>query len=266
VRCNVELTNAERERAVESLKAAVRTGALSLDEFEERLQAAYAANSQDELEMVLTLHGMQLAVAKGAARFARRRRLPVLALIVAVVVVLSVIVVEMHSRTRPLAKSSAVAPSAYSVSTVRSPAARSLAVKIAPAGAFATHDQANECGPVGAPVNTGTGTMIEDFDNCYLVVEFTNVGSSAVQFIPAQLKMDDYDGNSYTTQSVAPKCYDSIDINAPATLEPHRNLTLQICYPVDTGALPEKFTGFFTLEGVNAPIPLTAVVSTWGGT
>ncbi len=262
----MELTNAERERAVESLKAAVRTGALSLDEFEERLQAAYAANSQDELEMVLRLHGMQLAVPKGAPRLARRRRLPVLALIVAVVVVLGVIVVEMHSRTRPLAKPSAVAPSAFSVTTVPSPAARSLAVKIAPAGAFAKHDEANKCGPVGAPVNTGSGTMIEHFDNCYLVVQFTNIGSSSVQFIPAQLKMDDYDGNSYTTKSVYPKCYDSIDINAPTTLEPNRGLTFQICYPVATGALPQKFTGFFTLESVNAPIPPTAVLGTWGGT
>jgi len=261
----LELTNAERERAVESLKAAVRTGALSLDEFEERLQAAYTANSQDELEMLLTLHGMQLAVPKGPPKSARRRRLPVLALVVVVVVVLGVIVVEMHSRTRPLVKPSAVGPSAYSVPTVPSSAARSLDIKIAPAGAFATHDQANKCGPVGAPVNTGSGTMIEDFDNCYLVVRFTNVGSSSVQFIAAQLKMDDYDGNSYTTQPVYPKCYDSIDINAPTTLEPHRSLTLQICYPVDAGALPEKFTGFFTLEGVNAPVASNAVVGTWGG-
>lgn len=258
----MELTNAERERAVETLKAAVRPGALSLDEFEERLQATYVANSQDELEMLLTLHGMQLAAPEGAPRFARRRRLPVLALIVAVVVVLSVIVVEMHSRTRPLAKPSAVGPSP---STVPSSAARSLDITIAPAGAFATHDQANKCGPVGAPVNTGSGTMIEDFDNCYLVVRFTNIGSSSVQFIPAQLKMDDYDGNSYATRSVYPKCYDSIDINAPTTLEPRRSLTLQICYPVDTGALPEKFTGFFTLEGVNAPVAPNAVVGTWGG-
>jgi Domain of unknown function (DUF1707) len=264
----VELTNAERERAVESLKAAVRAGSISLDEFEARLQGVYAANSQDELELLLTLHGMQLAVPTGAPRTARRRRHAVLTLVVVtIVVVLAVTLVALQSRGRSLAKVpvSPSAPSAGSPATVPSAAAKSLTIKIVPAGAFAEHDKANQCGPVSAPVNTGSGTMTEDFYNCYLVVQFTNVGSSSVQFIPAQLKMHDYDGNIYTTHSVAPKCYDTVDVNALATLRPRRSLTVQICYPVDAGALPKTFTGFFTLAGVNTPIPPTAVVGTWGG-
>ena len=264
----MELTNAERDSAVESLKAAVRAGSISLDEFEARLQGVYAANSQDELELLLTLHGMQLAAPKGAPRMARRRRRAVLTLVVvAIVAVLAVTLVALQSRGRSLAKASVSpsTPSAGSPAAVPSAAARSLAIKIVPAGAFAEHDKANQCGPVGAPVNTGSGIMTEDFDNCYLVVQFTNIGSASVQFIPAQLKMDDYAGNSYATQSVAPPCYDTVDINALTTLGPRRSLTLQICYPVDNGALPKTFTGFFTLAGVSTPIPPTAVVGTWGG-
>jgi hypothetical protein len=103
----VELTNADRERAVASLKSAVRSGALSLDEFEERLQGVYAANSLDELELLLTLHGMQLAVPKvppGAGR--RRQHAPPTIMVVALVVVLGVIVAEAHSRARAVATGS----------------------------------------------------------------------------------------------------------------------------------------------------------------
>jgi len=65
----VEITNADRERAVGSLKAAVGAGVISLDEFGERVQAAYAANSQDELELLLlTRDGLPLLVPKNAAR------------------------------------------------------------------------------------------------------------------------------------------------------------------------------------------------------
>jgi len=262
----VELTNAERERAVESLKAAVRAGAISLDEFEERLQGVYAANSQDELEMLLTLHGLQLAVPRVSPRSARLRWFTALVLmVVAIGAVLGVGLAALHSRALRLAKTSAAAPSSQSASTVPSPAATSLAITIVPAGVFARHDGANKCGPFAAPVSMGSGTVIEDFDNCYLVVRFTNIGSSYVDFIPAQLRMVDYDGNTYTTQTVAPRCYDSTDINAPTTLKPHRSLTLQLCYPVSTGALPAKFTGFFTLAGVNAPVSPSAVLGTWGG-
>lgn len=268
----MELTNADRERAVGWLWSAARAGALSRDDFEARVQAVYVAKTQHELDLLLTPRGLSPAAPGAPQTTGRRPRLTTLALIVvAIVAVLAIVVGELHSRGRPLTNAATVSPAASSptassASTVPSSAARSLLIKIVPPGAFAKHDRANQCGSVGAPVMMGNRTVIEDFDNCYLVIKFTNIGPSSVEFIPAQLKMNDYDGNSYTTQSVNPSCYDTLDINAPTTLEPHRNLTLQICYPVATGELPEKFTGFFTLAGVNAPIPSTAVVGTWGGT
>jgi hypothetical protein len=53
----MEVTTADRERVVGSLKAATVAGALSLDEFEDRVRAVYAAESPDELETVLTRQG-----------------------------------------------------------------------------------------------------------------------------------------------------------------------------------------------------------------
>ncbi len=256
----MEITNADRERAVGSLKAAVGAGVISLDEFGERVQAAYAANSQDELELLLlTRDGLPLLVPKTPPGPERRRWSSALPLVVvAIVVVLGVTLVALRSRSRPLTKALSVAPSSPSAPTPPSAASRSLLVKVVHAGPFAEHDAANHCGSFGTAVSVGG-------NNCYLVVQFINIGSSSVGFIPADLRMVDYKGNAYSEAPVLPRCYDSTDINAPTTLGPHRSITVQLCYPVIVGALPAKLQGAFSLAGLSSPVLPTAVVGTWGG-
>jgi hypothetical protein len=130
----VELTNAERERAVESLKEAVRSGAISLDEFEDRLQATYAATSPDELEMLLTLHGLQMAVPKAPPRADRLRRQATLSIIVvAIVALLGVILVEVHSRARALATASSNAAASSNPAPSSGAAPPSTAAAVPPA-------------------------------------------------------------------------------------------------------------------------------------
>lgn len=127
------------------------------------------------------------------------------------------------------------------------------------AGEFHRYDASNECGVFGA-----TSTMIGGH-NCYVVVQVTNVTSSPVNFVPADIRMVDQNGVGYTIEPVYPACYDSVDVNAPVGLRPHASTTVQLCYPVQTGALPQKLLGTASLTGLSFVVPPNAIVGTWGG-
>jgi hypothetical protein len=137
-------------------------------------------------------------------------------------------------------------------------AAKSLDVKIVPAGSFARHDAANKCGNFATPTSVGG-------DNCYLVVRFTNIGPSTVDFIPADLRMVDYEGVAYYPGPVLPQRWDNVDMSAPANLEPRSSLTVQLCHPVMVGALPQKLQGARSLSGLSSTVPASVVDGTWGG-
>jgi hypothetical protein len=77
--------------------------------------------------------------------------------------------------------------------------------------------------------------------------------------------MVDQTGDTYMVGPVAPQCYDSIDINASDTLDPHRQVEVQLCYAVMTGALPTRLQGTRSLDGLNLMVPSDSYVDTWGG-
>jgi hypothetical protein len=101
--------------------------------------------------------------------------------------------------------------------------------------------------------------------NCYLVIRFTNTRASTVSFDPADLRMVDQSGDTYSPAPVFPQCYDSIDVNASESLRSRAQLTFQLCFPVMTGALPQQLVGTRTLNGLRYNVPQTAVLGTWGG-
>ena len=137
--------------------------------------------------------------------------------------------------------------------------AQDLSVGIGAAVEVHRYDASNECGVFGA-----TSTMIGGH-NCYVVVQVTNVTSSPVNFVPADIRMVDQNGVGYTIEPVYPACYDSVDVNAPVGLRPHASTTVQLCYPVQTGALPQKLLGTASLTGLSFVVPPNAIVGTWGG-
>jgi hypothetical protein len=54
-------------------------------------------------------------------------------------------------------------------------------------------------------------------------------------------------------------------VNAAATLKPRARLTVQVCYPVMTGALPQTLSGTRSLDGLHLVVPNGSIVGTWGG-
>jgi hypothetical protein len=78
--------------------------------------------------------------------------------------------------------------------------------------------------------------------------------------------MVDQTGDTYSDIGfLEPRCYDRIDINASATLNPHDQTTVQLCYGVMTGALPQKLEGTRSLSGLSLNVPSDSYVGTWGG-
>jgi hypothetical protein len=66
-------------------------------------------------------------------------------------------------------------------------------------------------------------------------------------------------------EPVLAQCYDSVEVNAPYILQPHRSLTVQLCYPVMTGALPQSLEGTYSMNGLSFAVAPTSVVGLWGG-
>ena len=98
------------------------------------------------------------------------------------------------------------------------------------------------------------------------MVEFANVTSSSVSVTPANIKMVDQNGDTYTIEPVVPVCYDTIDIYAAQTLPPHGHLDVQLCYPAGAiGTLPQTLKGTGSLTGRTLSVPQASVVGTWGG-
>jgi hypothetical protein len=144
------------------------------------------------------------------------------------------------------------------VASPTSPAVNGIKTQVVPPGSFGSHDPADECGNFGADYQ-GFG------NNCYLVIRFIDSGGSAVTFTPVDLHMVDQTGDQYTLEPVAPACYDTLDVNAPETLQPGQNVDVQLCFPVMTGALPQTMKGTGSLAGLTLSVPSDSIDGTWGG-
>jgi len=243
----VEPTAAERQLVADQLKAAVGAGALTLEEFEARLDAAYRTESREELYSLAvgipspTTTPLQLP----RASTGKTRKMVLGAISVAVVAVGTVLF--FGSMSHPSPKKAAFIPKP-----------KHLAIGVVPAGAFSAYDPANTCGSFGAIIPGGG-------DNCYLVVQFTNTGASPVSFVPADLRMVDLRGNKYFIGPVWPQCYDSVGVNSQETLKPRQAITVQLCYAVITGAIPQRLEGTFSLGGLVFTVPPDFVKDAWGG-
>jgi len=251
----VEPWLAERDRAVERWRALVGAGLLSLEEFENRLNAAYSVESPQALAELLT----RFPVPSAKTRDRRPRRGLYLPLAAAVaVLILAVLIISRLDAQAPKSLTKTVLSTAPTAVPPVSGLAQALEIAVVPPGLFARHDPADQCGPF--PNASGM-----DGFNCYLVVRFTNIGRSAVEFIPAELKMVDYWGNAYFPGSTLPPCYNTIDAYAPLRLPGGGQATVQLCYAgIMTGGLPARLQGALLLTGLSFAVPMSAVKSSWG--
>ena len=248
---------------MDRLREGVSAGLLTVDEFEERLDAAYIVSSTEEL------HELVAGLALPPQRKKRPKKAVVTALaftvgVTAIALAVSANVHPHKATATPTKKTTTSHTQARSSSQPVSlppsvPASASdLSVVVMTAGEFSHHDPANQCGAFGTKTIVGG-------ENCYIVVRFTNTTSSAVNFVPADVRMVDQSGNTYSIAPVLPKCYDTTDVNAPAVLTPSADLTVQLCYPVMTGALPQTLQGAQALDGMTVSVPSGSVVGRWGG-
>jgi hypothetical protein len=254
-------SDADRDRAVEILNNALVNGQLTPDEHEERLQAALNAATVDELGQ---LTGDVSRPTNPPPTRWRRGRFFVIGTATAAIVITAILVTyasRRHVVTGSSPTSTAASPYPRANGVVASPVSASvdgLEIQVVPPGNFAQHDPADECGAFGAYVTNGGA-------NCYLVVAFINTGSSTVSFTPADLRMVDESGDTYSIEPVFPICYDNIDVHASASLSPNSRLFVQVCYPVQTGALPQALQGSRSLSGVNLRVPQASIRGLWGG-
>jgi hypothetical protein len=131
-----------------------------------------------------------------------------------------------------------------------------LTVRTISPGVFGRHDPADECGHFGTQIQVAG-------NNCYVVVQFTNVGASTRSFVPADLIMIDQNGNSHVLLPVVPACYDKIDVHAIATLKPHTSMTVQLSYPVQPNAILRDLSGGGSLQGLQLVVPKNSVLESW---
>jgi hypothetical protein len=240
-------TRAQRDGIVDRLRDAVSNGDLTLEEFEERLDAAYAVESNDELLALVANLPLRPPVKRRMSNSSK-------ALIGAAAVLcflIGAVVLNASAGHTPSSDAPASAAPAQ-------PSSTNINAAVVSAGEFVDHDPADKCGAFG------TATVVGG-NNCYLVVQFTNSGSSTEEFAPADLQMKDQTGDTYSIAPVLPTCYDTTDVNALQVIHAHESLTVQLCYPVMTGALPQELLGKQTLEGLNVSVSEGSVVGTWGG-
>lgn len=243
----IKPTAAVREEVIARLKQAVTDGDIPFDEFERRVAAAHATESQESL--VSLVPALSQPVRTSQSRSLHRRAL-VVAGIAAVAAVALVSATVLVSSPSPRSHGTQPAPP-----VIKSPP---LAVTVSPPGVYAAYGPADSCGAFGTATEVGG-------QNCYLVLTFTNTGSSPITFEPADLRMVDLHGDTYSTSPVIPSCYDTVEINDPSTLPPKSQLTVQLCYAVMTGALPQRLVGSFSLNGLNVPVAPSTVRSEWQG-
>jgi len=258
-------SDADRDKTIDLLNNALAIGQLTPEEHSDRVQSALTSKTMSELGQLTA----DLSLPIAPARSAHRRALPAIALALAIGLV-SVILLAHHGSSRPqshsAAHSSPVPSTVPSISSqasavVASPvsqAVNGLEIQVVPPGAFSSHDPADECGNFGLSYQGGG-------NNCYVVVRFINSGGSSVTFTPADLRMVDQTGDEYMVGPVSPSCYDTIDVNAPQTLQPGQSLDVQWCTAVMTGALPQIMKGSRSLAGLNLSVPSDSIDGTWGG-
>jgi len=124
---------------------------------------------------------------------------------------------------------------------------------------FGSHDPSDKCGPFAAYA-LGYG------ENCYVVVQSTNESSTPVSVTLADIDMVDQTGDTYNRiEPVARVCDDTIDVNAAQTLPPRGHLDVQLCWPVQIGALPQVLEGTGSLSGLTLAVPEASILRTWGG-
>lgn len=240
-------TRAQRDKCVDRLRDAVSTGDLTVEEFEQRLDAAYAVESNEELFALVA----NLPPPPPAKRRMSNRSKALIGTAAVLCLLIGGVVVNASAGHSPSSETSPSVAPAQTSST-------NISAAVASAGNFANHDPADKCGAFG------TATVVGG-NNCYLVVQFTNTGTSTDKFAPADLQMKDQTGDTYSIAPVLPTCYDTIDVNALQVLHADESLTVQLCYPVMTGALPQELLGKQTLVGLSVSVPDGSIVGTWGG-
>jgi hypothetical protein len=267
-------SDADRDAAVAILNNAVAIGELKPDEHEQRLQAALDATTIESLRHLTE----DLTVPGNHTPWWSRQWRPLAAAAAILAAAVTTVALLSHgapkhltgdshrslttatsSSTVPSATPSSIVPSASGV--LPSPASapvNGVEIQVVPPGGFADHDPADECGAFGGAYPGGGA-------NCYLVVQFTNTESSPVSFAPVDLRMVDQTGDTYSVGPVAPPCFDTIDVNAKATLDAHGHIMVQLCYAVMTGALPNSLQGTRSLDGLSLTVPSDSYVGTWGG-
>jgi len=253
-------SDADRDRAIEVLNNAVAIGQLTPDEHGARIQSALEAVT------VADLAGLTKDV-EGPPRTKRRpqvRGRVVIACVLAAGLAAVLTAVGHSGSVRPGGSAGqgtstpATLPPALVVASRPSDVVGGISIAVVRPGPFASHDPADYCGPFGTEYPGGG-------ENCYLVVEFTNRSTAPVGVVPGDIKMVDQTGDTYRVSPVEPRCYDSVDVNESQVLPPKRSLTVQLCYPVMTGALPSRMEGSGLLEGLSLRVPPDSVVGTWGG-
>jgi len=221
---------------------------MTVDEFRERLDAAYLVMNVEELEALVA--DLPLPARPKRRRIAGGHKVMVSALAFAVAVIAVTLAVSMtvHPHAATSQPPTAPRPVARPPSTPATPS--DLNIAVVTAGQSSHHDPADQCGVFTMKAGVGDET-------CYIVVRFTNVSASAVNFIPADLSLVYQNGSTDTIEPAVPKCYDTIDTHSSSTLTPKAHVSVHLCYPVLTGAVPQTLQGVHTLTGLAITLPRT---------
>jgi hypothetical protein len=263
-------SDTDRDRTLEVLSDAIAVGRLTLDEHDLRAQAALKAVYVSDLSKLTVDLSLEVATPRRWNQAHRPAIIGVLALVVVMIVLIFAlgrnngpqiaISPGTGTATTTLGPSTAIASSAANSvpPSPASPAGDGLTIRTVPPGAFGTHDPADECGEFGTATTIGG-------NNCYVVIQFTNVSNGPVTFTPADLKMVDQTGDTYSLAPTLPVCFEEIDVNAPMVLQSNAQSSIQYCFPVMTGTLPQTMKGTLSLAGLFLTVPTSSIVGTWGG-
>lgn len=260
----IRATDVDRDATISVLNDALAVGQLTPEEHSDRVGAALVAKTLDELAQLI----VDVKPPRTSARSLRvgwRWGATVLALLLVALAIVAVgHTVNAPKQSAPAANISTstvpVSPSSAAkvVASPTSAPVNGIEAQVVPPGSFGSHDPADECGSFGAEYQGGG-------NNCYLVIRFINSGKSNATFTPVDLHMVDQSGDEYMLEPVAPACYDSLDVNAPQTLQPGNSVDVQLCFPVMTGALPQTMKGTRSLVGLTLAVPGNSIDGTWGG-
>jgi hypothetical protein len=276
---DIRASDADRDAAIDVLTRALEFGRLTPEEHGDRTEAALRAQTLGQLDQLTKDLRTPKPPGPGPAR---SRRQVALALGAAALILVVIVAGVTSSRARRPSSAAQEPQASQTTQATQNPYAAQMKAQLAPAQveasplsassrglqvqvippseAFSSHDPADKCG------GFYTG-FIGGASNCYIVVRFVNSSGSSVTFTPVDLQMVDQNGGRHTVGSALPACYDTLDVNAPQTLQAGGSLDVQLCFPgVVTGTLPQSLEGTGSLSGLSLSVPSDSIDGTWGGT